>query len=217
MIELIKQVFIYKIQFRKKHLKCGFFSRITKRSKVGDQCRIGKFSYFDGKIGNYSYIGDHSRIMAEVGSFCSISSKVKVVNGRHPLRAPFVSTSPLFYSTSTPFGFSFVNDTLFEEYTYANIEKKIPVVIDNDVWIGYGVSIIEGVHIADGAVVLANATVTKDVPPFAIVGGVPAKILGYRYEENIIKKILGIKWWNKELEWIKDNAYLFSNIESFIR
>lgn len=68
-----------------------------------------------------------------------------------------------------------------------------------------------------GGVVLAGAVVTKDVPPYAIVGGVPAKVIGYRYSEDVIKKLLKIQWWNNNEQWLKDNALLFSNIDSFLK
>lgn len=156
-------------------------------------------------------------IFGKIGRFCSLSSNVKVINGRHAFKAPFVSTSPLFFSLSSPLGFSFVKSQKYDEFTYADTENKYPVVIGNDCWIGYGVSIIEGVTIGDGSVVLANATVTKDVPPYAIVGGVPAKIIGYRYDEETIAKLLEIKWWNKDITWIKEKAEMFSDLENFLK
>lgn len=76
---------------------------------------------------------------------------------------------------------------------------------------------MEGVTISEGGVVLAGAVVTKDVPPYAIVGGVPAKVIGYRYSEDVIKKLLKIQWWNNNEQWLKDNALLFSNIDSFLK
>lgn len=156
-------------------------------------------------------------IFGKVGRFCSISSNVRVINGRHALKSPFVSTNPLFFSLSSPFGFSFVKSQKYEEYTYADSENKYSVVIGNDCWIGYGVSIIEGVTVGDGAVLLANATITKDVPPYAIVGGIPARIVGYRYDEETIAKLLELKWWNKDDKWIRMNAELFSDIDKFLK
>ena len=82
-------------------------------------------------------------------------------------------------------------------------------------WIGADVKIIGGIKIGDGAIVAAGALITKDVPPYAVVGGVPARIIRYRYSEDKIKKLLQFKWWNKDLNWIKANADLFSDEESF--
>ena len=89
--------------------------------------------------------------------------------------------------------------------------KSFPEV-GNDVWIGENVFFQGGVIIGDGAVVLAGAVVTKDVPPYAIVGGVPAKVLKYRYDEETIKFLLSIKWWDKDVNWLRDNWQLLCDI-----
>ena len=84
-------------------------------------------------------------------------------------------------------------------------------IIGNDVWIGNDVRIIGGITIGDGAIVGLGAVVTKDVPPYAVVGGVPAKIIRYRFEQDKIEELLRDKWWNKEEEWIKDNFIKYAN------
>lgn len=103
-----------------------------------------------------------------------------------------------------------------DEFRYADADNQYEVVIGNDCWIGYKASIISGVTIGDGAVVLSHALVTKDVPPYAIVGGVPAKIIGYRYEEKQIESLLKIKWWNIPLSKVIENKDLFLDIDKFI-
>ena len=84
--------------------------------------------------------------------------------------------------------------------------------IGSDCWIGENVFIVGGVNIGDGAVVLAGAVVTRDVPPYAIVGGLPAKILKFRYDEETIRWLLKFQWWNKELNWLKKNWELLCDI-----
>ena len=91
-----------------------------------------------------------------------------------------------------------------------------PVTIGNDVWIGANVCILPGISIGDGAVLAAGAVITKDVPPYAIVGGVPAKVIKYRFSEDIIKKLLKIKWWNWEEEKVKKNKDLFYDPVKFV-
>ena len=166
--------------------------------------------------GLYSYVGDNVVFMGKIGRFTSISSRVHVINGRHPIKSPYVSSSPVFYAKSTPVGSSFVEAQIYEEYTYVDKNNKYPVVVGNDCWIGFGASIVEGVTVGDGAVVLANATVTKDVSPYAIVGGVPAKVVGYRYDNATIEKLLASKWWEKDELWLKQKAHLFDDIENFL-
>lgn len=97
-----------------------------------------------------------------------------------------------------------------------NKNYKVAVKIGNDVWIGTGVLILEGVTIGDGAVVAAGAVVTKDVEPYAIVGGVPAKVIRYRHTEEQRDKLIEFKWWDKDLDWIKNNAELFCNVGDFV-
>ena len=107
---------------------------------------------------------------------------------------------------------------MFDDYKYVAQDgtNKYAVVIGSDVWIGSNVSILEGVTIDDGAVVAAGAVVTKDVPPFAIVGGVPAKIIKFRHTEEQRKMLLKFKWWDKDKTWIKENVDKFQNIDEFI-
>lgn len=87
------------------------------------------------------------------------------------------------------------------------VQKK--VIIGNDVWIGSHALILGGVKIGDGAVIGAGAVVTKDVPPYAVVGGVPARIIKYRFSQEIIDKLLEIKWWNLPENILKENIKLF--------
>ena len=91
-------------------------------------------------------------------------------------------------------------------------ESKGGVNIGNDCWIGQHVFIVGGVTIGDGAVVYAGAVVTKDVPPYAIVGGVPARIIRYRYDQETIDWLLRIKWWEHDIEWFEENWELLNDI-----
>ena len=90
-------------------------------------------------------------------------------------------------------------------------------MIGNDVWIGSNVIIMSGVRIGDGAVIAAGAIVTKNVEPYSIVGGVPAKTIRRRFEENQIEYLRKIEWWNRSEDWIKKNAASFTDIEYFIK
>lgn len=162
-------------------------------------------------IGKFSYMGLDCRFkFAKIGRFTSIGANVRNVIGQHPTR-DFVSSHFLFYSLRPYLGKRFVDEQKFEEYKYAD-ENRHSVVIGNDVWIGENVLIMEGVTICDGAIIAAGAIVTKNVPPYAIVAGVPAKIIRYRFNKEEIDFLLDFRWWDKDEEWIKSHSHLFDDI-----
>ena len=215
---LVKQLFINKWRIKAPNCKFGLLSRVGNESYFEGNNRVGKMSFVNGRFGKYTYVGDNVTLFdANIGRFTSISSNVHLVNGRHPIKSPYVSTSPVFFAKQTPFGVSFVQESIFEEYSFLDKDKSIQVIIGNDCWIGYGVSIVGGIRISDGAVVLANATVTKDVPPYAIVGGVPAKVIGYRYDDEIIEKLLSLRWWDKDDAWIVQRASKYCDLDQFLK
>ena len=190
---MFKQVFrfIFCRFMYKNKVRFKFDSVIRKGSSFEGKNRLSNGVIFKGRLGYGSYIGKMSEISGDIGRFTSIGPYVRVNYGTHPFEAPFVTTSPLFYSISKVHsGFSYARSQKFNEYRFYDEKSKIAVVIGSDCWIGEGVLIIGGVKISDGAVVLARAVVTKDVPPFSIVGGVPASIIGYRYDAEIISKLL---------------------------
>ena len=139
------------------------------------------------RIGRYSYIGFYNAMSdVTIGSFCSIASYCAIGGGKHPINA--VSTSPVFYAGRNIMGKNFSN---------IPSEKNQGVVIGNDVWIGESVFINDGVVIGTGAIIGAHSVVTKDVPAFAVVAGSPAKVLRYRFSDDVIDQLLESKWW----EW----------------
>ena len=113
--------------------------------------------------------------------------------------------------------FTYVSEQLFEEIKYIDKEKKISIIIGNDVWIGANVKIMADVKIGDGAIIAAGAVITRNVEPYGIYGGVPAKLIRYRFDREDIEYLLKLKWWDKDEIWIKTNAHLFNNIKSFIK
>ncbi len=170
----------------------------------------GKVNLNDVTIGKFSYISPGVKFTStEIGRFCSIAPNVELIAGRHPT-TDYVSTHPAFYSKT--YGNSF-NKTNFEEFKYANDSKKVFLSIGNDVWIGAGAKIIDGVTIGDGAIVATGAVVTKDVPPYAIVGGVPAKTIRYRFDEDEIEFLNDLKWWDKDEEWLQEYGQYFNDVK----
>lgn len=207
------KMLILKCKWRKKQIVFSMDCNISMNTEFEGCNKIGKGSDFTGKIGYGSYMGKECKINALIGRYCSIAPHVHVIAGSHPV-SEFVSTNPAFYSLNKPAGLTYVDENLYTEHSYA--KSKYLVEIGNDVWIGYGAKIMQGVHIGDGAVIGAGALVTKDVAPYTIVGGVPAKIIRKRFDDETIEKLLKIQWWNKDKEWIKENALLFSNVEKFV-
>jgi len=106
-------------------------------------------------------------------------------------------------------GFSFVNETKFDEVSFAGKDKVYRVDIGNDVWIGYGAKIMEGVIIGDGAIIGAGSIVTKNVEAYGIYVGIPAKKIKSRFDSNTIRKLMETQWWDKEFEWVERNSELF--------
>lgn len=147
------------------------------------------------KIDSYSYVNRYTEIgSAEIGRFCSIASFCSIGVDNHP--TDWISASPFLKGAIKSKSNGYIDE----------VERP---VIGNDVWVGAHAVILKGVHIGDGAIVAAGAVVTKDVPPFAIVGGVPAKIIKFRFDQDTINKLTALQWWNK-----LDNTTLLDKLYS---
>ena len=169
-------------------------------------------------IGYGSYISKNTRIsMAKIGRYSSIGPNVKIIFGKHP-SSGFVSTHPAFFSTRKQVGFSYTSRQLFKEFPdFIDKENKYTVSIGNDVWIGANVLIMDGIKIGDGAIVAAGAIVVKNVEPYTIIGGVPAKFIKYRFSPEQITFLLNFKWWQKDQQWIQKNNSYFIDIANFVK
>jgi len=163
------------------------------------------------QLGDYSYMGNvliqtwvQSDAIVKTGKFSSLGTNIKfVIDGNH--NTNLFSTFPF----SSILGWS--------ESKISCYGKSIPVV-GNDVWIGNDVVIYSGVNIGDGAVIAGQSIVTKDVPPYSIVAGNPARVVKYRFSEEIIKKLLLYKWWDLSLELIRERLIPYeSNIQQFVK
>lgn len=167
----------------------------------------------DSYIGYGTYICYGTSLPnCHIGKFCSIGQNVRVVTGNHP-SSVFVSTNPMFFSMRKQNGKTLCLKNKFEETLNINGRN---IIVGNDVWIGDGVTIKGGIKIGDGAIIAMRACVTKDVPPYAIVGGVPARIIRYRFSDEQIGKLLNLQWWNNSEEWIEEHSKYFDNIDDFI-
>ena len=161
-------------------------SKVDKTAKIARFCRV-----INSSIARYSYVGARSVLRnTNIGSFCSIAENVKIGYGNHPINR--LSTSPLFYNRNNIFNRSFIQDSSFEEF--------IPTVIGHDVLIGANVFIKDGLKIGDGAIVGAGSVVTKNIAPYEVVAGNPARHIKYRFNEVIKTKVMALNWW----DWPED-------------
>jgi len=151
--------------------------RRYKKCNIIPSAAVDKYS----SVGEYTYIGDYSIITkAQIGRYCSIGPLVTVGLGEHDINK--ISTSSDFYEGD-----------VYEQLT------KEDIIIGNDVWIGTKATILRGVKIGDGVVIGANAVVTKNIPDFAVVVGIPAQIIKFRFSEEEIKLIKNSQWWDKDI------------------
>lgn len=208
--------FIYSIVLRFKKVRIHPFARITIKSKFEGLNKINRNVVFiDSVLGKGTYINNSSYFAgSKIGRFCSIGSNVKLITGNHPLDRN-ISTHPCFYSTRKQAGFTLSENQLFTEVKYADKDNKYCIIIENDVWIGSNVLILNGITIKTGAVIAAGSVVNKNVEPYTIVGGVPIKEIKKRFSDDEIKYLLDSEWWNRPFDWIRKNYLSFQNFESF--
>lgn len=166
-------------------------------------------SFNNSSLGDYSYISSNSYVnFAVIGKFTCIGPDVKIGLGTHPTSV-FVSVHPAFYSGKGRLGKTYADNEYFEEFQHT--------YIGNDVWIGSNVVIKGGVRIEDGAIIASGAVVTKDVKAYSIVGGVPAKSIKMRFEEEQISILLQRKWWDEDDIWFSKNFKEMHDISIFIQ
>lgn len=214
MRKFIKELYFAAKKKQLTYTKKCFFEKATKinrNTKFEGNNRLAKgVELIDSYLGYASYLSENSCLRrCYIGKYTSVGADVYSIVGKHPTN--FVSTHPAFFSLRKQSGFSYVQTQKYDEFEedkYDGYATKI----GNDVWIGSRTILREGINIGDGAIIGAGAVVVKDVPPFAIVGGVPAKLIRYRFERDEIDFLLKLRWWNKEKQWIAEHADLFEDI-----
>lgn len=185
-------------------------SYISNKVMVEDYVSISKNCYISNSlkyIGRGTFINENVIVdrCESIGRYCSIAKDVKIGLGSHP--TDMVSTSPIFYSKSR---------RLVKNTTYDNKLIDKPVIIQNDVWIGSNVLILAGVKIKNGAIIAAGSVVTKDVEAYSIVGGVPAKIIKYRFNKSTIENLVKVKWWDFSINSLRENVDMLKSPEKLI-
>lgn len=179
----------------------SLFVKIDNRSIISRKAKVySRVQVSNSTMGDYSYIGCNSRLIhCDVGKFCSIGGQSAIGMGTHTLDK--LSTSPLFTEKH--------NATTHSWVKVSTVMPFKRTTIGNDVWIGQRAMIMGGVNVGDGAVIGAGAIVTRDVPPYAIVVGVPAKVIRYRFSKETIELLNSIRWWEKSEIELKQHIKLF--------
>lgn len=175
--------------------------------EVGDYTIYNDFTddprNFEKNCVLYHYPVNGDRLI--IGKFCSIACGARFffTAGNHSMKSLSNYTFPVFF-----------DEWGMEGKNIASAwDNKGDIVIGNDVWIGYEAVILSGVHIGDGAVIGTRAVVTKDVPPYTIVGGVPARPIRRRFDEETVEKLLSLRWWDRDEAWIRENLEHIRNGE----
>lgn len=169
--------------------------------------KFKKYSIGVGTYGQPRVLDWNDNTTLKIGNYCSIATNVTILlGGEH--QGQWITTYP--FKTISNFNIN----TDYNEH-----KSKGDVIIENDVWIGANSTILSGVIVGNGAIIGAGSVVTKDVPDYAIVGGNPAKIIRFRFEKEIIDKLLGIEWWNWNNEKIQRNIDVLcsENIDDLIK
>lgn len=200
---------ILEIKHFSKNLDVGYMSQCSNSSFGNFNTIYDNVFIKNVSLGSYTYISNNSKVSnTEIGKFSCVGPEVLIGLGVHPAK-DFVSNHPIFYSSLKQSQITFSEINVFNEFPNTKV--------GHDVWIGARAIIIDGVKIGDGVIVGAGAIVTKDIPDYAIVGGIPAKILRYRFEPKEIEFLQKYKWWDKDINWLRENFELFHNIKKLMQ
>lgn len=198
---MILNNFIYKFKRAMSRKPSSIFkSNVDSKAKIGNGAQI-----YNSSIGKYTYVYESKVIHASIGKFCSIASDCIIGGGAHPI--DWVSSSPLFLKGKNVFHKNFSQHE-FNEYKITSI--------GNDVWIGSRCLIKGGVTIGDGVIIGMGSVVTHDIPPYEIWAGNPARFIKKRFDDETIKFLLHIQWWNFSENELKLYAEKFNKIDDFI-
>ncbi len=199
----------HSIMKQKSYLNKG--SVLEGKNYIGRQVRLS-----NTRVGFGSYVNDRGDLSNTViGRYTSVGTDVSCLLGTHPVGS-YAAMHPAFYSASGALGYSYAERDSFEEFTFIDKNRRIQILIGNDVWIGNGVRIKEGVTVGDGAVIGAGALVLHDVEPYAVYAGVPAKKIRMRFPEEQAERLLKLKWWDKGEAWILKHKADFGDVQKLL-
>lgn len=202
--------------FRNVYFKIKYRSASILSSNISKNCKFGKYTLVghnstisNSTFGDYTYVREGAYIEdADIGKYSCIAPHVVIGAYNHDYK--YVALHPFFRNEAW--------QKIYKFKVYNNIhQEKKRTVIGNDVWIGVGAVVIGGVTVGNGAIVGAGAVVTRDVEPYSIVTGTPAKKNKYRFDAETIQKLEIIQWWNWDADKVQANLKIFGNVAEFIR
>lgn len=172
--------------------------RMVGNANVKHNCNVGNYTFING--GTTLFPG------TTMGKYCSIGKNCELGAFDHPIT--WLSSSPIQYNLKLHF------PDYIEDFDQKKLERPKATTFGNDVWVGSLAVVKRGLTIGNGAIIAGGSVVVKDVPPYAIVGGVPAKVLKYRFDEDIIERLEKLQWWDMPVEDLKDIS--FDDIEKAV-
>ncbi len=212
MKEILKTAYKSSMYIRNslKHPTCEIHSFVPFHCALGERVVISTGCFIqDGvSIGDFTFLNQDVILgtnTKSIGKFCSISHGAKIGLGPHP--HDWVSTSPVFYSHKRG---------VVGSSTYSHLEEGGDTTIENDVLIGANALVMAGITIGNGAIIGSGSVVTSDIPAYAIAVGNPAKVIKYRFTDDIIEKLLATEWWDLEFEFLRSKIPLMKDPELFV-
>ena len=195
-----------RLRMRYSHITIEYMAEVI-ATEFGKYNTVRKYSRLrNTSLGDYTYVGRDSQVYeARIGKFTRIGPRVTIGPGEHPTDR--ISIHPMFYSTKGQSNPIVVKNDSFEEMPITHI--------GHDVWIAQGAILRSGVHIGNGAVIAAGAVVVSDIPPYAIAGGVPAKVIRYRFDEAQRSSLERMEWWNWDEQTLRDRCHEMNNVDAF--